>query len=566
MMTTTAHSKIQARHLTRDAYLYIRQSSLRQVLENTESTARQYALKQRAIALGWRHEQVIVVDTDQGQSGASAVDRAGFQMLVTAVGMERAGIVMGLEVSRLARNSTDWHRLLEICALTDTLILDEDGIYDPGHYNDRLLLGLKGTMSEAELHLLRARLQGGLLNKARRGDLQCRVPIGFVYDAAGRVVLDPDQRVQHTIRTFFATFRRTGSATATAKHFRAQRWSFPRRLWHGPRKGDVIWGPLDHSRTLWVLHHPRYAGAFVYGRTRQRRHEKYHKLPREEWTALIRDAHPGYISWDHFEHHQTMLRENAAVQGRDRRRSPPREGPALLQGIVICGKCGIRMTVRYHHARDTVVPIYVCQREGIETGPEHLTTRRLDAVVRRKATWIVQRLRRVQSHGPPWSPREFVSGESVLYLGRHYRLKVNPRGTGDAKLRGGWLHVPVPAGARQTAHVRAEVIAWLRRHAAARLPERVVAWRAKAGVPMPRVVIANQEKRWGSCDQHGTIRLNWRIIQAPMRLVDYVVVHELVHLRHRGHGRDYWQAVGRVMPDYERRREDLKQRGVSLAW
>ena len=191
MMTTTAHSKIQARHRTRDAYLYIRQSSLRQVLENTESTARQYALKQRAIALGWRHEQVIVVDTDQGQSGASAVDRAGFQMLVTAVGMERAGIVMGLEVSRLARNSTDWHRLLEICALTDTLILDEDGIYDPGHYNDRLLLGLKGTMSEAELHLLRARLQGGLLNKARRGDLQCRVPIGFVYDAAGRVVLDP---------------------------------------------------------------------------------------------------------------------------------------------------------------------------------------------------------------------------------------------------------------------------------------------------------------------------------------------------------------------------------------
>ena len=150
MMTTTAHSKIQARHLTRDAYLYIRQSSLRQVLENTESTARQYALKQRAIALGWRHEQVIVVDTDQGQSGASAGDRAGFQMLVTAVGMERAGIVMGLEVSRLARNSTDWHRLLEICALTDTLILDEDGIYDPGHYNDRLLLGLKGTMSEAD--------------------------------------------------------------------------------------------------------------------------------------------------------------------------------------------------------------------------------------------------------------------------------------------------------------------------------------------------------------------------------------------------------------------------------
>ena len=276
---------------------------------------------------------------------------------------------MGLEVSRLARNSTDWHRLLEICALTDTLILDEDGIYDPAHFNDRLLLGLKGTMSEAELHVLRARLIGGILNKARRGELQCRVPIGLVYDAAGRVVLDPDQQVQHTIRVFFETFRRTGSATATVKSFRDQGLSFPRRLWHGARKGEVIWGPLDHPRTLWVLHNPRYAGAFVYGRTRQRHQDrKYHKLPREEWMALVRDAHPGYISWDQFEQHQTMLRDNAAVHGHDRRRSPPREGPALLQGLVICGRCGLRMTVRYHQSRGTLVPIYTCQREGIQHG------------------------------------------------------------------------------------------------------------------------------------------------------------------------------------------------------
>ncbi len=258
-MTADAHSKGQARHLKRHAYLYIRQSSLRQVLEHTESTQRQYALRQRAIALGWTHDQIIVVDNDQELSGASAIDRAGFQTLVTEVGMGRAGIVMGLEVSRLARNSTDWHRLLEISALTDTLILDEDGIYDPAHFNDRLLLGLKGTMSEAELHVLRARLIGGMLNKARRGELQCRVPIGFAYDAAGRVVLDPDQQVQHTIRVFFETFRRTGSATATVKSFRDQGLAFPRRLWHGPRKGDGIWGPLDHPRTLFVLHHP--AGA-----------------------------------------------------------------------------------------------------------------------------------------------------------------------------------------------------------------------------------------------------------------------------------------------------------------
>ena len=198
--------------------------------------------------------------------------------------------------------------------------------------------------------------------------------------------------------------------------------------------------------------------------------------------------------------------------------------------------------------------------------PEGFSTDRLDEVVRRKAGWIVQRLRGVGSNGVPLSPREFVSGESVMYLGRHYRLKVDSGGTGGAKLRGGWLHVPAPAGAEQRDHVRAALVSWLRRHAAERLPERVEVWRSKVGVEMPRVVISDQKRRWGSCDRRGTIRLNWRIIQAPMRLVDYVVVHELVHLRHRGHGSAYWQALGRVMPDYERRREDLRQRGVGLAW
>jgi DNA invertase Pin-like site-specific DNA recombinase len=384
-MTDEAHSKVQARHLTRHAYLYIRQSSLRQVLEHTESTQRQYALQRRAIALGWSSDQIVVVDSDQGLSGASAIDRAGFQTLVTAVSLGRAGIVMGLEVSRLARNSTDWHRLLEICALADTLILDEDGIYDPAHFNDRLLLGLKGTMSEAELHVLRARLIGGMLNKARRGELQCRLPIGFVYDAAGRVVLDPDQQVQQTLRVLFETFRRTGSASATVKSFRDQGLSFPRRYWQGPRKGEVIWGPLDHPRTLWVLHHPRYAGAFVYGRTHHRKVDRtYRKRPREEWIALIRDAHPAYITWDQFDAHQTMLRENAAMHGPDRRQSPPREGPALLQGLVICGKCGLRMTVRYRHVRGTLVPIYRCQRDGIQHGHaacQHITGAPIDEAI-----------------------------------------------------------------------------------------------------------------------------------------------------------------------------------------
>ena len=216
-MKPEASSKIQAHHLKRNAYLYVRQSTLRQVFENTESTRRQYELRQRAVALGWSLEQVIVIDTDLGQSAASAADREGFQRLVTEVGMGRAGIVMGLEVSRLARNNTDWHRLLEICALADTLILDEDGVYDPAHFNDRLLLGLKGTMSEAELHVLRARLRGGILNKARRGELEVRLPIGFVYDTEGRVRLDPDVRIQESVRQLFRIFRRTGDGEGLSR-------------------------------------------------------------------------------------------------------------------------------------------------------------------------------------------------------------------------------------------------------------------------------------------------------------------------------------------------------------
>src|SRR5262252_3711690 len=247
-MRADAHQKIKPTHLKRTAYLYIRQSTLRQVFENVESTQRQYALRQHAIALGWQQEQIVVIDSDLGQSGASAADREGFQRLVTEVSLGHAGIVLGLEVSRLARNSMDWHRLLEICALSDTLILDEDGVYDPAHFNDRLLLGLKGTMSEAELHVLRARLQGGILNKARRGELQCPVPVGFVYNANNQPVLDPDKQVQESIRFFFEAFRRTGSACAVVKAFREKKLLFPRRLKNGPNKGDLVWAELSHSR------------------------------------------------------------------------------------------------------------------------------------------------------------------------------------------------------------------------------------------------------------------------------------------------------------------------------
>src|ERR1700738_1107824 len=206
VMDREAHQKVTTAHLSRLAYLYVRQSTLRQVFENTESTHRQYALRERALALGWSLDRIVVIDSDLGQSGASAADREGFQRLVTEVSLGRVGIVLGLEVSRLARNSTDWHRLLELCALADTLILDEDGLYDPAHFNDRLLLGLKGTMSEAELHVLKARLRGGILNKARRGELQCPLPVGLVYNAEGRPILDPDKQVQDSIRFLFDAF------------------------------------------------------------------------------------------------------------------------------------------------------------------------------------------------------------------------------------------------------------------------------------------------------------------------------------------------------------------------
>jgi DNA invertase Pin-like site-specific DNA recombinase len=366
MVSGEANPKVQAGHLKRNAYLYIRQSTPRQVLENTESTKRQYALQQRALALGWAREQIIIIDNDQGQTGASAVDREGFQKLVTEVSMGRAGIVLGLEVSRLARNSADWHRLLEICALSETLILDEDGIYDPAHFNDRLLLGLKGTMSEAELHVLQARLRGGMLSKAQRGEAILPLPAGLVYNEQGQIILDPDQAVQQSVRLFFATFRRTGSIYATVRAFHEQGLKVPVRPAGGAYGGELVWGELECSRAASMLHNPRYTGAFVYGRRRYRK--KAHaagysirQLPREEWHTLLRDAHPGYIRWEDYEENLRRLEANRRKPEGNSHQGAPREGPALLQGLALCGRCGAGMQVCYHHRHGQSVPSYVCR-------------------------------------------------------------------------------------------------------------------------------------------------------------------------------------------------------------
>ena len=362
--------KITVDHLSRKAYLYVRQSSIRQVVENTESTKRQYALKERALSLGWAASDIIVIDSDLGQSGSSSQDRSGFKQLVCEVSLGNAGIVLGLEVSRLARNSSDWHRLLEICALANTLILDEDGIYDPGHFNDRLLLGLKGTMSEAELHIIHARLVGGFLAKAKRGELKCPLPMGFIYDQANHIVLDPDQQIQQSIQMLFDVFRRVRSASGTVKYFRQSNIKFPQIAGKGFYKSEIIWCNLAHHRVLHILHNPCYAGVYCFGRTRSRRKpdgsKSYKKQSPEQWHTFIKDHHRAYISYAEYERNQQILHDNMQAYGGDRRKSPPREGPALLQGLVICGICGKRMTVRYHTLHGQQVPDYVCQRKGIE--------------------------------------------------------------------------------------------------------------------------------------------------------------------------------------------------------
>jgi len=355
--------KVQPHHRERGAYLYIRQSSMRQVVENIESTKRQYALRGRAAALGWRDDQIIVIDCDQGESGASAAWREGFQRLVTDVGLGRAGIVMGLEVSRLARNNADWHRLLEICALADTLILDEDGVYDPTAFNDRLLLGLKGTMSEAELHVLKARLRGGILNKVRRGEYRCVLPTGLVYDEVGNVVRDPEAQVRETIAHFFETFSRVGSASQTVKVFRKEGLLFPSRYHNQPA---TIFRPLTGSTAIRALNNPRYAGAYVYGRRRYRRAADGKKMIQQkhacgDWLACIPNAHDGYITWERFQENLRILETNG--RGYElARASPPREGAALLQGRAMCGRCGGHFRVRYAARRGRLEAWYVCDR------------------------------------------------------------------------------------------------------------------------------------------------------------------------------------------------------------
>ena len=364
----TTASKITAAHLERMAVVYVRQSSIAQVREHTESTARQYALAEEAARLGWSATRISVIDADLGVSGRTASARSGFKELVGRVCVGEVGAILGLEVSRLARSSADLQRLLELCALTNTLIIDSDGIYDLGSFNDRLLLGLKGTMSEAELHLLAGRLQGAKLAAAQRGELRFPLPVGYVYDDDGRTVVDPDEEVRTAVAAVFTSFEAKGSAYAVVAAFAGRR--FPTRAYGGVWAGEIRWGRLTHGRVLQLLANPSYTGAYVFGRFRSRRtvdpdgtiRIKTAELPREQWQVLIRDHHPAYITWETFLANIKRLAANCTCQGA----RPVREGGALLQGIVLCGGCGRAMSTACSGGK----PIYDCTHSRAD----HVTT------------------------------------------------------------------------------------------------------------------------------------------------------------------------------------------------
>ena len=351
-----ATGKIETHHLEREACLYVRQSSLRQVMENTESARRQYGLSRKAVALGWPSGRIRVIDEDQGKSGSSSAHRSGFQDLMTRIAARTVGIVIGLEVSRLARDNADWHLLLRMAGYSRTLILDENGIYDPNDSNDRLLLGVRGTISEFELEGIKARLIGGQRSAAARGALKLKLPLGLAYGDNGEVVFDPDRSIVDAVAGVFTNFRRLGSATAVVKWMHRENIPIPSRSRNGPNRGRIQWALPNFAQIRRILKNPRYAGAYVYGRTRSEPQAdgtvRIRTVPMDQWHVLIRDAHPGFIDFEEYLRIQDTLASNARGFCESAGSvAPPRNGAALLQSRVICGGCGQRMGPLYTKPR-----------------------------------------------------------------------------------------------------------------------------------------------------------------------------------------------------------------------
>ncbi|HVB24514.1 MAG TPA: recombinase family protein [Ktedonobacteraceae bacterium] len=307
--------KIRTFHHERLAVVYVRQSTVQQVLEHQESTRLQYGLVSRAQGLGWAPERVLVIDDDLGKSGASAQNRAGFQRLVSEVSLDHVGIIFGVDMSRLARSNKDWHQLLELCALFHTLIADLDGIYDPVQYNDRLLLGLKGTMSEAELHILKQRMHQGRLSKAGRGELQFALPVGYVWSPTGEIQFDPDEQVQQVVQLIFRKFEDLGTLGGLVRYLAQQQIQLGVRVREGPGKGELVWRRPNRATLQMMLKHPLYAGSYVYGRRQEDPRRKHPERPRtgrvvmstDEWLVLLPNRCPAYISPEQYECNQTRL-------------------------------------------------------------------------------------------------------------------------------------------------------------------------------------------------------------------------------------------------------------------
>ena len=383
-------SKVSSSHLARNAFVYVRQSTTAQVECNRESTDRQYRLVERAMALGWRREQVNVIDKDLGVSGSGLAERAGFTHMTAEVALSHVGIVLGLEVSRLARNNADWYRLLDLCGVTDTLIGDADGIYHPGLFNDRLVLGLKGTMSEAELHVLRARLNGGIRNKAERGELRRGLPIGLVFgDSDGEILMDPDEAIRGAIQTVFDRFTEMGSARRVWLHFRSEGLLFPSRQ---HQHDDVLWIVPTYTKVHEVLTNPIYAGAYIYGKTRFERfvdgdgnvRRRIRKRAQSDWPVFIREHHNGFIDWETFEANQKRIKSNTHPTPHQHG-GAVREGAALLQGLARCGRCSRKLRVSYGGRLAT--PAYLCAGNTIANGRAEYCLRvggkQIDAAVAR---------------------------------------------------------------------------------------------------------------------------------------------------------------------------------------
>ena len=380
---------IHPNHLVRLAVVYVRQSSPHQALANQESLKLQYDLRHRARAAGWDPGHIRVIDSDLGRSGRTAAGRRGFQELVALVNQEQVGIIFAYDVTRLARNCTDWYQLLDLCGYRCCLVGDQDGIYDPATPNGRLILGLKGLISELELHTLRARLTAGLLNKAQRGELALSLPIGLVRDALGRVLKHPNQEVQDRLDLVFTTFLRIKAACRVVQLFNDRELLLPRR----DRFGDLVWRRPTASAILSILKNPAYAGAFVYGRTRafpraDAPHQHVQKsLPMDQWKVCLRDKYPAYIGWDTFEKIQAMVQDNYSEYDRNKSRGVPRPGKALLHGIVYCGECGHKMVVQYksgsHYICNYLRQQYrvpVCQNLPADPIDAHVVQAFLDAL------------------------------------------------------------------------------------------------------------------------------------------------------------------------------------------